>query len=247
MVKRYDLIFSIGEACSCTQALRDSGLQIYSNPLDWLYGSDYIGRCKILASKFEHFIEIEDLEYAHSERSISCDAYHNKYNDLIFNHDFFMNRPLNDTYPKVREKYNRRINRLLMNIESRKSILIVYVETPTTNHSNISDEIIKEGYDIIKNNFSNKSIDLLYIKNSKDGYKKEALTSNITRITTYYKSKNESDFDYVVNMKNLTKELNDIRLNLPILYHVKKKILKILINFLPKKSLRHSLRKKYHV
>ena len=55
-MKKYDLIFSIGEACSCTSALRLAKLQFKSYPLDWLFGSDFIGRCKILASQFEHFI-----------------------------------------------------------------------------------------------------------------------------------------------------------------------------------------------
>lgn len=44
----YDLIFGIGKTCSCTFALRKYGLQRFSYPLDRLFGSDFIGRCKIV-------------------------------------------------------------------------------------------------------------------------------------------------------------------------------------------------------
>lgn len=39
--KKYDLIFSIGEACSCAEVLRESRLRFYSYPFDWLYGSTF--------------------------------------------------------------------------------------------------------------------------------------------------------------------------------------------------------------
>lgn len=39
--EKYDLILSIGEACSCTQALRKSNLQIFSYPFDWLFGASF--------------------------------------------------------------------------------------------------------------------------------------------------------------------------------------------------------------
>lgn len=39
--KKYDLIFSVGEARSCAEVLRESRLRFYSYPFDWLYGSTF--------------------------------------------------------------------------------------------------------------------------------------------------------------------------------------------------------------
>ena len=86
--QKFDLIFSLGEACSCTEVLRRNYLQIYSYPFDWLFGSNFIKRCDILASKFKNFIEKEDLKYSHEEQNINCIAYYNQSNDITFNHDF---------------------------------------------------------------------------------------------------------------------------------------------------------------
>lgn len=248
MLKTYDLIFSIGEACSCTAALRASGLQIASYPFDWLFGSDFIGRCKILASFFERFIEEQDLEYTYSERSISCDAYHNKYNDLTFNHDFLSGKDLSETYPLVKEKYDRRIHRLLSQINKSKKILVVYIETPVKNHIRVLNKDLVGGLEIIKHSFPDKDIDLLYCLNSADDYKVYKLADNITVFSTNYKSDNINDLDYVVNPFVLKKILvKNYRLNLPMKYKINKFILRKLINFIPIKHIRHKLRNKYHV
>ena len=123
--KKYDLVFSLGAACSCAQTLIGANLRQFSSPFDWLFGSDFSGRCEILSSNFQRFLEEKDLTYSYSERSVSCDAYYNNYNSLTFNHDFETKKELKETYPAVKEKYDRRINRLLQKIQKANSILIV--------------------------------------------------------------------------------------------------------------------------
>ena len=44
----YDVIFSLGEACSCAQSLTKSDLRLYSCPFDWIWGADFLGRINIL-------------------------------------------------------------------------------------------------------------------------------------------------------------------------------------------------------
>lgn len=244
----YDLIFSIGEACSCTSALRAAYLQIASYPFDWLFGSDFIGRCKILSSEFARFIEKDDLEYVFSARSISCDAYHNVYNGLTFNHDFLMNKKLDETYSDVKAKYARRIQRLLDNIKNAKRILIVYIETPETGHIEVNDSTILEGYNIIKNKFKDKNIDLLYFCNSGKLHKIEKLSQNLVKATIYYKSKNNDAEDYDVDQKVLKDFLTGYcSLKLPFGKVFFRTIKKMLINLMPSSKLRKKLRKKYHL
>lgn len=241
-IKKYDLIVSIGEACSCTTALRDSRLQFKSYPMDWLFGSDFIGRCKIVASRFHRFIDIQDLEYVYSERSISCDAYHNKYNDLTFNHDFEKGRPLKETYTKVSEKYERRISRLLETLDKQNRVLVVYIETPIKNHDVVNNDTLIIGQQIIANAFPNSKIDLLYFSNSYNKKQTEQVSENVTRIYDDYKNK-ASEVDYRVIGSVLKKHLRQVKLNLSLSIRIKRN----LINLIPIGKIKHNLQRKYRV
>lgn len=246
--KKYDLIFGIGEACSCSQTLRSNDLQIASYPLDWLFGTDFVGRCRILASEFDHFIEKQDLSYSFSTRSISCDAYYNKHNDLTFNHDFKAGKPLDETYDEVRAKYDRRIARLLKQINAAKRILIVYMQTPLTVHIEVDDQTIEQGFSVITNHFKGKNIDLLYLKNSASEKRSYQLGNHIRIVIDDYKSHSEKVEDYAINSKPLKRIFESYKLSMPFSYVAKRSTLRFFINnFIPVRSVRRRLRKKYHL
>lgn len=248
--REYDLIFGIGEACSCTQSLRKYNLQIRSFPFDWLYGADFLRRCQILAQRFNRFINRNDLKDTgkiNHDKDNPCKVYYNVYNDITFNHDFFITEEFNSIYPIVKEKYNRRINRLLKNIESSKSILIVYMETPTTNHFQIENNTIIEGYNIIQKAFLNADIDLIYIKNSKSSQKQEMLNNHVCKFTLPYKYTQNDAVDYAVDLLKLEDIFTKYKLNLPYSFYFIKTIQKFLINLIPFKCKRVKLKKKYHI
>ena len=250
MKNKYDLVFSLGEACSCTQALRSSNLQYASYPLDWLFGSDFNGRMDILVSDFNKFIEQSDLQYSYSERSISCDAYLNNKNQITFNHDFPAGISLEESYPMVAEKYQRRINRLLDNIKNADSVLIVYIEIPN-NENHTSDKDIICGWEKIKEKYFNKKIDLLYFMNDTTlppkSVKKENITPNITKVTANYKNQAPNVVPYAVDNDVLKSVLKQYSLKTPLGFKIKQITKKILIKLIPIKSIRKNLRKKYHV
>ncbi len=241
----YDLIFSLGELCSCTQTLRMTGLQLFSYPFDWLGGSSFMGKCQILATRFARYIDREDLEFSYEERSIRCRAYHNKHNDIIFNHDFPKELSLDESYPQVREKYDRRIRRLLSSIEGSADVLIVWIEAPITNHVVLDRQEIIEGYNLIRNAFPGTSIDMLYIAREKEP-SDEYLTPNVRRIALDYKDYN-SEFDFLPNFKCLEPIFREYRLRIPLLYRMKKFALKKLVALVPIKGKRRELRKKWHL
>ena len=213
MKKKYDLIFSIGEARSCAEVLRESRLRFYSYPFDWLYGSTLLDRIKMLANNMKDFINKEDLEFAHEARSISCNAYCNKLNNITFNHDFKNNIPFDEAYIEVREKYNKRINRLLEQIRNSQNILVVYIQTPN-NKSEIAQDAILEGYDILKEKFGDK-INLLYLFCEPEIDVKNRieidLNQNVKCIKYDYNAYN-IDFPYVVNQEKLLAIFNKIRI-----------------------------------
>lgn len=245
--KNFDLIFSIGEACSCTSVLRLNNLQFCSYPLDWLFGTDFEGRIEILTNEFHKFLEKEDLEFSYEERSISCSAYANKRNDIVFNHDFLKDLDFNEAYNLVKAKYDRRIKRLLENIEKANSILVVYLETPVCNHKIEDDKKIVAAFNKLLSKYPDKTIKLYYLQNKEGkGFSKENLNENITKFTLDYKEPSV-EFDYLVDCKKLKKIFAKLHLNHSRHIILKRKINKLWINLLPIKSLRTKLRKRYHV
>ena len=244
--KKFDLIFSLGEACSCSYILRKLYLQTASYPFDWIFGSTFINRCQILSDEFKDFIKKEDLILMDGISNTNCNIYYNKLNNLGFNHDFYLNQPFDDAYFQVHEKYHRRIHRVLEKIDKAEKVLLVYLETPILEHTNIETKEILKGFKLLQNKFG-KKIHLIYFKHQKDTFLIEKFENeHLIKITCDYK-KHESDLDYEVNQKKIKYFLNNFELRLPLGYKFKKNIIKFLINLIPCKAQKHKLRKKYHL
>ena len=163
--KKYDLIFSLGAACLCSSTLRKKNLQFYSYPLDWVFGGDFTFRVDLLVSDFENYINKEDLVFTGKQNEAKhnlCDVYMNKRNNIGFNHDFPVGIPFEEAFPIVKAKYERRISRLIENINRAKDILIVYT-VPPYQPEETSDSALLNGYERIVQRFPNKNIDILYI------------------------------------------------------------------------------------
>ena len=127
----YDLIMSLGAACNCTEALRHLHLQNRSYPFDWIFGSNLSDRVTLLKNRFENWFNIEDFCYLRTEENKVL--LQNNKTDLIYNHDFFTNKgAVEDQFPIVKAKYDRRINRILNMFDSKEKtkILLVYFQRP---------------------------------------------------------------------------------------------------------------------
>ena len=113
--REYDLILSCGQACNCSSALRSCGLQNRSYPFDWQFKADFATKVEILKNRFERYFELKDLEFVKIDSSNDKNMLvKNNYTNIFFNHDFFVDKGSIETqYPTLREKYNRRINRVL--------------------------------------------------------------------------------------------------------------------------------------
>lgn len=249
--QKYDLVFSIGAACSCTQGLRGAELQFASFPFDWLFGSDFTGRIDMLCNKFKRFIDFDDLEFTFSERSIKCDAYHNKFNDLTFNHDFQTNIPLSETYNAVREKYNRRITRLLDLIEKSERVLAVYMETPSSTEK-ISPEDLIVASEKLRASFPDTVIDILYVsfdtKMPVFTWHSVPVNKNIMLIYGNYKSLDKSQPDYVVSLSVVQKMFRkNILIKLPLQARLSRMFLHTLLKITPVKSWRQKIKHQYRM
>lgn len=145
--KKYDLIFGLGPACSCSQAIRRAGLQLLSFPFDWIgptYGQpgwddDLRRRTDLLCSEFKDWLRPEDFSF-HGPHTNGKDKYFNNRLGLIFLHDVPAGAPFRDYFPTLVEKYRRRCARLLELIRRSKRILIVRVERPDLSYRTSIDD-----------------------------------------------------------------------------------------------------------
>lgn len=218
-MKTYDLIMSIGALCFCSENLRQYGLQAYSYPLDWVFGSTFSGRVKIVASKFENFLREEDLIFSHVEPKASCDAYKNTFNDLGFNHDFPINIPLNQSFNAVKEKYDRRINRLINIINQSKNVLFVYIEGPDQSMATETNETLINAQKELQKAFPNPQCDILYLEHNKDFASRkiiyEEVQKNILRAILNIAAEEEGAPSYAINTINLYLVLKNYKLTDP--------------------------------
>lgn len=219
----YDFVFGIGAACSCTQTLRDAGLQFRSYPFDWLYGSDALSRLDMLASRFSGFIDKEDLRFAGQRKTpLPCDIYANERNHLVFNHDFPLDVRLEESYPFVREKYNRRIARLCHSLDKCGSVLMVYIETPNAKKRRTTRiiEQLKLGMDRVKKEWPNAKVSLVYLRNRlgfmgrlRWSIKTRMISNDIQIVDLWYKHPDGGVPAYVPNLKKLVALFRNVKLD----------------------------------
>lgn len=130
-MKRYDLAFSLGAACSCSQSLREAGLQFASYPFDWVCSPGILASVAALESEFADWFRKEDLKLIDVRREpLSCKCYRNVRTGFLFVHDFPVADRFEEVYPDVVKKFRRRADRLTANIGAARTVLAVYVEMP---------------------------------------------------------------------------------------------------------------------
>lgn len=214
--RQYDLIVPIGAACSCTSTLRIKNLQYFSYPFDWLFGAGFLNRVRILTNNFENWLNIEDLEIVGTRQyPRHSNIYLNKKTDITYNHDFMTDTPLDIEFPLVKEKYDRRINRVINQIENSDNVLFVYIERPDI-RKDLSDEELKEGYELLKNRFPNVDINILYTFSIPDVNYKERkilnISEHIIRIDLDYDEHNK-EYPFNVDIKKVIKVFKNISIS----------------------------------
>lgn len=137
--ERFDLIVGLGPACSCTMSLRKAGLQHLSFPFDWIgpkentdeYAVDVRHRAEHIADEFRgRWLRPEDFIHFDPPPTHPRDCYFNEGLQLLFIHDFEKGDNFASAFPRIREKYARRISRLLELIRASKRILLLRVDRP---------------------------------------------------------------------------------------------------------------------
>lgn len=244
--KKFDLIVSLGEDCACTSYLRRYHLQDFSYPFDWLTKASFETRIELLTNNFTSFLELSNLRKIDKKGNIvdkNCDYYEDIKSNFYFYHDFPNGQNISVSYPIVKAKYERRINRLYSEIDRASNILLVW----WSRESKHSEQNFISAYDNIKKHFTSKNIFLLAIEYGKD--KKVLLGNGHILLLNYdnisYKH-NKMWNETMGNEDNNNLVFKHIKLRRTFYYHYKQAIYKFVlffVNLLPT----HELRAKYRL
>lgn len=141
---KYDVVFSVGSVCGCSEAIRGMGLQYTSYPLDWAGGGGLLAKSAgIVASRFTDWFNKEDFRLTGYSRTTHSNLhYQNIRNGQNFWHDFPCGCSFDEQFPKVAAKYRRRVERFLADMASAKRVLAVYCATPKTKVPTTDEDIV---------------------------------------------------------------------------------------------------------
>jgi len=125
----YDLAFSLGQACACSLVLRTANLQFASFPLDWIARGSISLRAGLVASRFAGWLEKEDFVYEGTNPMNGLGVFVNRRTGFQHLHDF-PDRPIEESFDEVREKFRRREERLCGALGRARRVLCVYISRP---------------------------------------------------------------------------------------------------------------------
>lgn len=212
---KYDCIFSLGEVCFCANYLRHMRLRKFSAPFDWIAGATFAERMNFLLNDFQDYFNKEDLVY-HGRREYPepCDIYYNQRTHIVFNHDFPLLKPFEEAYPKVKERYDRRIKKLYDRINKSKLVLIVYMEQANTKSGITSDEELCAMMEELNHKFPNTHIDLMYIRHNEempdDEYWQKRIDANVIVAQCFNRTREERS-TAIGNYHNVRQIFKNIR------------------------------------
>ena len=170
--EKFDLAFGLGPACSCTMSLRRAGLQHLSFPYDWIgpkentpeFDIDVRTRAEQIAAEFHGWLNPADfMKFDPPDGALAPrDCYFNEGLRLLFIHDFPKGSDFETEFPKIKEKYRRRIGRLLELIRSSKRVLLLRVDRPDL-RARTSVEDCKAAVRILSEKFAPAKFELLLL------------------------------------------------------------------------------------
>lgn len=139
--QKFQHVVSLGFFCSVAHDLENIGLRDASGPMDWVW-SRWDGVYDCITSHFEHFMEKDNMEQATIDRCI----YRDRKNHIIFFHDFSKYKKFDEQYPKIFEKYNRRIKKFYENMKE-PTLFIRYIWSGEYKGMSEEKQKIEQDYD----------------------------------------------------------------------------------------------------
>lgn len=165
--ERFDFVCSVGSSCLCATSLRDAGLRLSSGPFDWLLGPSLKDRVELIANDFAGWFERDDFEFLGNPEKFDHDSYMNRRTGYKFAHDFEIGKPFEKSFPEVRDKYARRIERFYGLIRASRRVLLVWLENPVDD-DRPSDEDVAASLETLKRKFPGVKVEILVVDRAPD-------------------------------------------------------------------------------
>ncbi|PEV85258.1 papain-like cysteine peptidase [Bacillus thuringiensis] len=217
--KSYGVIVSLGGLCQVTNQIKRHHLRTFSGPLDWFYYPSLSDVNRLLQSRFEKFMKLENMVIEGSEsygliesefdnqtkwaeRITYCikDTYYNCFSM----HDFPIDseKDWKSTYPSFKAKLDTRINRFLEKINSSESILFIRIwgnRDEAIELKNVLSKITNKDFNILIVNFKE---DISNIVEQNWGISR-VYSIELPRYQDRWEG-DDSDWDYILNKITLT-------------------------------------------
>lgn len=204
---KYDYIVSIGDSCFPSVELIDCDLQKIGTkyPLDqtrsimWDRGGrgGLSGNVNLICCGFRNFFNLEALEDRGEDPWTHKLWIVNKETGMSFRHDFPVNVPIKDEYPRVLNEYKNRIAAFYRRINNSDRVLFLYM----TQIDGFTDEYLVEQHQKLQSRFPKQKIDMLYIMQqtglAPTEYVERELSEHVTRIDMDVKYTQSKDPGYV--------------------------------------------------
>lgn len=162
--RTYDFVCGIGHYCVTANYLKRHYLRIASGPFDWhAQGQDaLLANVRLIENDFAGFLRREALtpipDTPDAVNTTDKDFYKDEGNDISLFHDFPRGVPLNESYPIVRAKYDRRIARFYKLARSGATLLVYHTRT-----DHVTDDVLKEAVARLRAKLS-PEVDLLVVE-----------------------------------------------------------------------------------
>ena len=238
--EKYDLICSLGGNCAAAHNLLYKGIRTVAFPFDWTYfnSDEAVYR---LVDGFKNNFKNYALKENFKELPVNSDhsdkiQYEDTYGKIIWANHFLYNTDQNANYNEVKEKLDRRFQRLINYVKKAQKILFIF---------STSFQIKPDAFLYLISNlnkmYPNKNIEIKVLSFSCE---KDYVYEDRGVKICYYKRKMDlQDFD-TTNKEWEFLDKVEIKYKL---FDFKKKLLTYSIRCIPFKFLRKKLRKKYHV
>lgn len=216
-VKKYDLIFGMGRACACSQALRRAGLQLLSFPWDWIAldrpsGPDVLFRASTICEGFHDWFSPADLVAQPTPDGSSKTIYASRSTHVVYIHDFPKAVAMEKAFPEVKAKYERRLERLRQMIGASKKVLAVCIDMPGLCAPTSLDDI-RAARERLSRHFTNASFDFAFISYEKGvpfaERRVETTTDGILHVAFDYKDYTPGRADHAVELDRLAEILRE--------------------------------------
>ena len=226
--------------------MKKAQLRLCSGPFDWLTHGHFLDRMNLLLSDFEDFMNPDYFRPLQKNKDMfnddKCDYYENFKAVAFFFHDFPTGIPFDESFPQVKEKYERRIDRFWKNIKKNKNVLLIWFS-----HDNETEdaEIIR-----LCNLFCQKigkTVDFLIIENNKNNKvpQKRQLLPNIIKWTLITEGVAPNENPTLGNELQIQPIFNDYTVNIPVSILLRKIGIKLLCYITPVHKWRKKLRNLY--